>query len=218
MYWERIWLFLALALTMPRALAAQIAILQIHVIEGEGAVHVPGSRSARPLTVEITDETGKPVADAAVSFHVPDEGPGGSFLNGLRTTVATTDARGRASVRGLQVNRNPGRFQIRIFASKEQARAGTVSFQYIAGTGSGAAPTPLPVVRGAIPVPPAQPATQPARRGGGGKWIVLAVLLGGGAAAGVMAAGRSSPMPTSVIVPPPPVLSIGMPSVTIGKP
>src|SRR5687767_1440058 len=114
MYWERIWLFSALALTMPRPLAAQIAILQIHVIEGEAAVHIPGSRSSRPLTVEITDETGKPVADAAVSFHVPEEGPGGSFLNGLRTTVATTDARGRASVRGLQVNRNPGRFQIRI--------------------------------------------------------------------------------------------------------
>ena len=47
---------------------AQVAILQIRVIEGEGAVHLPGSRSSRPITVEITEETGKPVAGAAVSF------------------------------------------------------------------------------------------------------------------------------------------------------
>src|SRR5262245_13641328 len=112
-------------------LTGQVAILQITVVEGEGVVHVPGSRSSRPLTVEITEETGKPVADASVSFHIPEDGPGGTFPNGLRTAVATTDARGRATVRGLQTNRNPGRFQIRIFASKEQARAGTVSFQYI---------------------------------------------------------------------------------------
>ena len=35
---------------------AQVAILQIRVIEGEGAVHLPGSRSSRPITVEITDD------------------------------------------------------------------------------------------------------------------------------------------------------------------
>src|ERR1041384_1214450 len=128
-------LFLFLAPPSP----AQVAILHITVVEGDGAVHVPGSRSSRPLTVEITDEIGKPVADAAVTFHLPDDGPGGAFPSGLRTAVVTTDLRGRATLRGFQVNRNPGRFQIRIFASKEQARAGTVSFQYIAEAGSGAA-------------------------------------------------------------------------------
>ena len=102
-------------------------------------MHLPGSRSTRPITVEITDETGKPVAGAAVSFHLPEDGPGGTFVNGLRTEVVITDARGRASLHGLLANRIPGRFQIRILASKEQARAGTVSFQYVAEPRGGAA-------------------------------------------------------------------------------
>ena len=46
---------------------AQVAILQIKVVEGEGAVHPPGARSPRPLTIEITDETGRPVPGAAVT-------------------------------------------------------------------------------------------------------------------------------------------------------
>jgi len=57
-------------------------------------VHPAASRSARPITVEITEETGKPVAGAAVSFHLPEEGPGGTFVNGLRTEVVITDGRG----------------------------------------------------------------------------------------------------------------------------
>ena len=115
-----------MAVTLVCPAIAQVAILQIQFIEGEGAVHAPGSRSARPLTVEVTDETGRPVPGAAVSFHLPDEGPGGAFANGLRTEVAVTDAQGRVSLHGLQVNRMPGRFQIRVVANKEQARAGVV--------------------------------------------------------------------------------------------
>jgi hypothetical protein len=222
--------------------SAQIAILQIAVIEGEGVVHVPGSRSSRPLTVEITDETGKPVADAAVTFNVPGEGPGGTFPNGLRTAVVTTDLRGRASLRGLQVNRIPGRFQIRIFASKEQARAGTVSFQYIAETGNSArapsavpertpappkqAPAPASASREAPPAPSppardASPATAPASAQAThrhrSKWFVMAALAGGGAVAGLLAAGRSgtSAAPLAAQAP---VLSIGSPAITLGKP
>src|SRR5262249_62320193 len=99
-----------LALALPWAALAQTAILQVQVIEGEGTVHAPGARAARPLIVGVTDETGKPVAGAAVGFHVPDEGPGGVFTNGLHTEVVTSDEKGRASLRGLQMNRTPGRF------------------------------------------------------------------------------------------------------------
>src|ERR1044071_5355988 len=105
----RIFRLTALAATLAGAAIAQVAILQIQLVEGEGAVHAPGSRSSRPLTVEVTDETGKPVPGAAVSFHLPEDGPGGAFGNGLRTEVATTDSHGRACLHGLQLNRSEER-------------------------------------------------------------------------------------------------------------
>ena len=179
----------------------QVAILQIRVIEGEGAVHSPGSRSARPITVEITEETGKPVAGAAVSFHLPEDGPGGTFVNGLRTEVVVTDAHGRASLYGLVANRTPGRFQIRVLASKEQARAGTVSFQYVAEPKGGAT-----VAASKAPA-------------GRRKWIFVgAAVVGGAVAVAVSRGGAASPAAATPTVPATPALSIGAPAVSVGKP
>jgi hypothetical protein len=192
-----LWFGLRFGLSFAFAVAAcaQVAGLQIRVVEGEGTVHPQGSRSPHPLTVAITDETGKPVADAAVSFHVPEAGPGGSFSNGLHTAVATTNASGRATVRSLHVNRLAGRFQIRILASKEQARAGTVSFQFVGTDSRGAAK-------------------------GRGKWAVVVALAGGGAVAGLVASRRpeSGAVVTAPQAPQPPALSIGAPSISVGKP
>lgn len=181
-----------LALLLARGAPGQISSLQIRVVEGEGEVHPAGARSIRPLTVEVRDEGGRPVAQAAVSLHVPEDGPGGTFQNGLHTVVATTGADGRASIRGLRVNRVPGRFQIRIFASKEQARAGTVSFQVVGAAARSA--------------------------GWHGKWAALAALAGGGALAGLLAAGRSSGASEGAPPVQPPALTIGPPVVTVGKP
>jgi hypothetical protein len=184
-----------IGLSAVAAVTAQVAILQIQVIEGEGTVHVPGVRNGHALSVAVTDEGGRPVMGAAVSFHLPESGPGGSFVNGLRTEIATTDARGRATVRAFHANRVSGRFQIRILASKEQARAGTVSFQYVgelhAGSGS-------------------------AHR----KWIAIAAVAGGGALAGALVAGRSRPGAAAAVVPvvAAPVLTIGTPAISVGKP
>src|SRR5712692_3112741 len=81
----------ALVIVWPCLAMAQVASLQIKIIEGEGAVHEAGSRQSRPLTVEVTDEIGTPVAGAAVSFLLPDDGPGGVFSNQF-----ITDARSRS--------------------------------------------------------------------------------------------------------------------------
>ena len=185
---------------------AQVAILQIRVIEGEGAVHLPASRSVRPIVVEITEETGKPVSGAAVSFHLPEDGPGGAFVNGLRTEVVITDSHGRASLHGLVANRIPGRFQIRILASKEQARAGTVSFQYVAEPRGGSVAS----------------SAAPAKRA---RWIALAAVVAGGAVAGMMASRGGATNPAVVLssaaAPSVPVAlapTIGTPSITVGKP
>lgn len=196
---------------LAAAAAGQVAILQIRVVEGEGAVHVPGARSSRPITVEITDETGKPVAGAAVSFHLPEEGSGGAFVNGLRTEVAITDARGRASVHGLQANRVPGRFQVRILVSKEQARAGTVSFQYVAEPKGGVTPASS-----------ASAKASPATGAGHSKWLWVAVAVAGGAVTAVVASHGSAAATAAVTAPvvaaSTPVLTVGSPTITVGKP
>jgi len=112
-------------------LASHDAVLHIAVVSGEGAVHTPGEHVAKPVTVQVTDGTGRPVEGARVSFQVPPEGPGGVFSSGLRTDLAITDASGHATVRSLQFNRIAGRCLIRVTAAKEQARAGIVLQQYI---------------------------------------------------------------------------------------
>jgi len=157
-------------------------------------------KRSRPLTVEVTDETGKPVAGAAVSFHLSPDGPGGTFLNGLRTEVATTDSRGRAALHGLQVNRVPGKFEIRIVASKEQARAGAMSSQYVAELPGSTAPSA---------------AARAAH--GRGKWIAVAVAAAGGAAAAILTTARSS-SPAPAPAPPTPPTTIGAPSISVIKP
>jgi hypothetical protein len=102
------------------------AILQIRIVEGEGTVYPIGSRATRGITVQVSDETGKPVDSAAVSFRLPDDGPTGEFSSGMRTEIITTSADGRANVWGMQWNRVTGSLEVRITAAKGQARAGTV--------------------------------------------------------------------------------------------
>lgn len=200
----------AIAIGLAGIAPAQVAILQIQVVEGEGAVHAPGTRTNRSVTVAVTDETGKPVAGAAVSFHLPEDGPGGTFVNGLRTDIAMTDARGQASVRAFQANRLPGRFQLRIVASKEQARAGTVSFQYIGETVGG----------GTSAAPRRAAATSGGTAHSNRKWYAIAAAVAGGAVVGALAS-RGSGTP-AVVAPPvaplPPALTIGVPSISVGKP
>jgi hypothetical protein len=81
--------------------------------------------------VQVTDETGKPVDGAMVSFVLPQDGPGGAFSNGSKTEIATTQAGGRAGVWGMQWNRTAGAFEIHITAAKGSARAGTVCPLYL---------------------------------------------------------------------------------------
>jgi hypothetical protein len=205
------WLAAACVFLLPVAAPAQALILQIKVLEGEGVVHAPGSRAARPLTVEVTDETGKPVERATVSFHLPDDGPGGTFLNGLRTEVGITDSAGRFVVPGAQWNRQPGRFQIRILASLEQAHAGMLSSQYIGEQGGGAR------TASATPSAAKGPAAHSASSGRT-KWVVIAALLAAGATAGALNGARSSTATPAPPTPPAAILTIGSPTITVGKP
>jgi hypothetical protein len=152
--------------------ASQDMVLHIAVVSGEGATHAPGEHVAKPVTVRVTDGTGRPVEGARISFQVPREGPGGVLSSGLGTDLAMTDADGRATVRALQLNRIAGRYLVRVTAAKDQARAGIVLPQYIAERSSGresadrtaplAAPEKTSPATASPATPPAQPRPTPA--------------------------------------------------------
>ncbi len=177
------------------------AVLQIRIVEGEGLAYGIGSRSARGITVQVTDETGKPVEGASVSFKLPDDGPGGTFSSGSKTEIATTAADGRANVWGMQWNRTVGAFEVRITAAKGQARAGTVCPLYL---------NDAPITR----LDPKE-----SKIGGGSNhmwlWIGLAALGAAGASAVALRGGNK----TTDTIPAtggPPVVS--SPTITVGHP
>jgi hypothetical protein len=175
------------------------AILQIRVIEGEGVAYPLGGRATRGVTVQVTDETGKPIENTSVSFRLPEEGPSGTFSNGSRLEIATTKADGRASAWGMQWNRTEGSFEIRITAVKGQARAGTVCAVYLSkATAETGSSSPVKLARSHKWL-----------------WITLAVAGGAGVAVALGAASAKSSTPAGPSVTP---TTIGSPTIVIGHP
>ena len=176
-------------------------IVQLRVIEGEGITYRTGTRATRGLTVLVTDESGRPLDMASVSFRLPDQGATGTFSSGLRTEVVTTGSDGRASIWGMQWNKTPGMVQIRITAVKEQARAGIVSTQYLSDS--------------AAPVAGGEGVFKASH--GGHKWLWIAGIAGlaAGGAAFALLRSQGSSNPTNPAVA---GISIGAPSITVGHP
>jgi len=173
------------------------AILQIKVVEGDAAVYSTGSRATRGITIQVTDESGRPVDGAIVSFRLPEDGPSGLFSNGTKTEIATTRPDGRASAWGMQWNRNPGMLEMRITAAKGATRAGIVCSQYLTDA-------------------PDTSSSKVHVSSGSHKWLWIA-LAAGGAAAGVAAAAAIGKGSTST-APAPAGLSIGSPTIILGHP
>jgi cell division septation protein DedD len=233
----------ALVLALPCAAIAQVAVLQIKVLEGDGAVRPAGARISHPVTVEVTDDSGHPVAGAAVSFQMPADGPGGLFSNGLRTDLAMSDASGHATLHSMQLNRTAGQFQIRITAVKEQARAGIVSLQYIsdgsnsqvqakaravephpspasspapAKTASDITPNAAPTQAPVAHSPGITPTTTKMGSGISKKWLILGALAAGaGVAVAGIARGKGGSQSSTTSSS---TVSIGTPTITIGSP
>jgi hypothetical protein len=188
--------FLAFAVS-----ASASVIVQLKVVEGEGITYRTGARATRGLTVLVTDESGRPVDMASVSFRLPDQGATGTFASGLRTEVVTTGPEGRASIWGMQWNKTPGTVQIRITAVKEQARAGILSTQFLSDSVAPAAGG-----EGVF-----------AASHGGHKWLWIAGIAGlaaGGAAFALLRSQGSSNTTNPAVA----GLSIGTPSIIVGHP
>src|SRR5258707_19056 len=97
---------------------AQVApMLNLVVIEGEGAINNIRQRTAREPIVQVQDENHKPVAGAIVSFTLPSRGASGAFANGSQTLTVTTNQQGEAVARGFHPNGVKGQMQIRVNAS-----------------------------------------------------------------------------------------------------
>ena len=143
-------------------------ILQVQVVEGEGLAYAPGSRSVKGITVRVTDEVGRPVAGAAVSFRLPEDGATGLFQNNSKTEIAATSADGRATVWGMRWNKTVGTVSIRITAAKGATRAGTTATQIISLEGTGQV------------ISDNRRAYKSRGGGGGKKWLWIAVGGAGG--------------------------------------
>jgi hypothetical protein len=190
--------FLSCALALGITANASV-IVQLKVVEGDGMVYRTGSRATRGLTVLVTDENGKPLDMASVSFRLPDDGATGTFSSGLRTEIVTTGPDGRAAVWGMQWNKTPGVVEMRITAVKEQARAGIIGRVQLSDS-----------------VAP--------KSGGDGvftashshKWLWIGALAAAAAGGSVFAFSKgSSPASTTSPVT---GLTIGTPAITVGHP
>lgn len=173
---------------------AQSGLLEARIVEGDGQVNLPGARLSHPLIIKVTDETGTRVRDAVVSFRIPDDGPTGTFRNGLKTEILHTDADGRATLRNLIAGGIAGQFQVRMTVAKGDSRAGVISTQFVA-------PAPL---RSGLHAGVLRPHRRAMEIGA----VALTVAV-----AGYVKQSRSSGSST-VQLPP----TIGPPTVTVGKP
>jgi hypothetical protein len=189
-------------------MAAQSPVLEIQVLEGEGAVHRAGSQETTALRVRITDQSGKPVPGALVTFRLPDDGPTGVFANQLNTEVVNAGPQGEAQTSAVRWNAVAGPLYLRVAALKGRLRAGTAVSQTIVDTNG--------VVRSTAAAPVV---ARPAQGQGSGsrlrsKWFIVALAA---AAAGVAIttswSRRDAGAQGSAGA-----VRIGTPSITIGKP
>jgi len=176
-------------LFLPVLLAAQTSLLRVRAIDSDGEARAAGSRSAG-LAVEVTDGSGQPVPGAVVTVRLPDDGPGGSFANGLSSAILTTGADGRATTSPISWNRLAGTAEIRITAVSGRLRAGTVAACRLSE------PEPEPE-KSAAPQPERHGARVIVKQhasGGGGhlKWILIGAAAAGGAAAALGLHGGSA--------------------------
>lgn len=227
----RFLLLAALTIILPAAAEAETVVLQIHILEGEGSVFAASSRALRPLTVRVTDETGAPLERVAVSFRLPEDGVSGTFQNGLKTDLVLSGADGKAASPNIVWGPMAGPVRVRVTAARDEARAGVLVPVYVSALpgsgepgGAGSAHSSGVVAAGASIAPQAAPirvvdAAAPKLKSKKGWVRLVGIAAAGGAAGGLALAkahSRSSRPGVASAAPLPPV-SVGPPTITIGR-
>jgi hypothetical protein len=186
----------ALVLSLGMASAANQKALQVNVLDGEGAFNDIKRGQARMPVVEVRDDDGHGVQGVKVVFQLPDLGASGTFADGSRTLIATTDEQGRATAQGLKPNKVEGSYLITVTASKDGAsgRAEIRQNNTLAG------------------------GDQSVQSGNHSKLKIVIAIAGaaGGAAIAAVRAGGSKSGSSATPSTPPTTLTVG--AVTIGGP
>ena len=126
-------------LLVVNLLTAQQSGLRITIVEGDGDINNINQKVNVLPVVEVRDESGKLLEGAAVVFSLPTQGPGGFFSNGTNTLTATTDRQGRATASGIRLNRQTGKFDIRVTASLGgQTASATITQTNVSGVSTSA--------------------------------------------------------------------------------
>lgn len=204
----RLIVFLAVFAGLAEA-ANDPAVLHLRVVQGEGTVYPAGGRATRGVVVQVTDETGKPVAEAAVSFRLPDQGPTGEFSGGGKTEIVKTGADGRAEVWGMQWGRQTGSLEMRITAAKGQTRGGVVCALYLSNA------SVLQSKQDRDPAPEHKVKGHSKKK----LWIGIALAAGASVAVAGVSGGKPSTSPgpsgPGAVVNPP---TIGAPTIVVTRP
>ncbi len=169
--------------------SSQASNIQLRVIEESNA----GSVRAKALTVQVRDENGRPVQDAAVAFRLPDTSASGTFADGTHSAVAYTDAFGTAHVEGIRWIASSGSVPVRITASKGTSHAGLLYEEKLSESvippstpalraEENSVKAPLPSFAPALPVPGVAALDQPK----------ASIVPAGGELATMVAAARPS--------------------------
>ncbi|HEY2846099.1 MAG TPA: hypothetical protein VGJ09_20725 [Bryobacteraceae bacterium] len=171
--------------------------LSVTVVEGEGAINNVRQRVNHDPIVQVEDNNHRPVAGAVVIFLLPDQGASGTFTDGSRMLMTTTDNQGRASGRGIRPNSQSGPMLIRVTASFQGLTASSVITQTNTAGPAPASGTGLSKTA---------------------KWAIILGIVGGAAVAGIVVGthGSSSSSSSSSSAPPPIVIAPGVP--TVGAP
>ncbi len=151
---QSISIVLASLLVAGQLPAEASASLQIRLFDSDGVHAVAGSTTLKGFTVQVSDDAGNGVADAAVVFRLPEAPASGAFTDGTHAAVAYTDQSGRAQVTGIQWTSVAGVVGIKVTATKGTAHAGILVEETLTAT---TAP-----VTASVSEPVAEPAPPPA--------------------------------------------------------
>lgn len=122
-------------LLLTNLLEAQEAPLRVLILNGQDEIHNVNRKLQTEPVVEVQNEKREPVQGAAVVFTLPSQGAGGTFENGTNTLTETTDRQGRATARGIRLNKQLGPISIRVTASSQGHTANaTINQTNVSGT------------------------------------------------------------------------------------